>query len=802
MERPLFIPLFSMIAGLSCGLLFAWFVPEALILPLLAAAFCVALSRKRASFLVSISLLLFCAANISLRPFLLPDLQPSHIARNGSDEPVIIEGVVDSRPEATEHGFRLYLRAEKLFKNRDYQEVTGRLLLSVKEGNIGFVTGDRVRFESRIRKPRNYGIPGEFDVERFLAYRRIFATAFVKNSAEIILIGQSGEFTLQRRIDSVALQLGNFIGKNLPATEGAILRALLLGDMGAVPREMKDAYTRTGVNHILSISGFHVGIIALFIFQILLLSAKGSEFLLLHLNMRRFSLILTLPVLLFYLFLSGAAPATIRSVIMIGVYILAMLLEREVDPVDSLMLAAIIILAGSPPALFDLSFQLSFLAFWGIVVLTPIFLSPFKSVEGRTVRKLLLFFMASAAATAATIIPVAFYFHRTTLTGLVSNFLIVPLLGYGAVVIGFTALPFVYLAPFMARLLLVAAAFLVKVSDAIIIVLANIPALPIFNPSRLDLAIFYFFLVSVTFVKAGKVRLSCCIFLAILFVGSWITHGSPDNGKLSLTFFSIGQGESILINFPDGKNMLVDGGGSPGENVWDVGERLLAPALWKMGIDRLDYLVLTHPHPDHIQGLNYVAANFKIGEFWEGGAYTECEEYRKLMGVLNRRKIPVRLINAASAPIEISGTRIEPLAPFAGDVKATPVDFYEMNDESLVFRLKAGEFSVLLTGDIGSDIEDRLVAHPDLLRCTILKVPHHGSRHSSSMSFLRAASPRIAVLSAGYGNSFHLPAQETLARMQMLGIRLYRTDLDGTVQAVCDGARENAVTIRTTGHFR
>jgi len=125
-----------------------------------------------------------------------------------------------------------------------------------------------------------------------------------------------------------------------------------------------------------------------------------------------------------------------------------------------------------------------------------------------------------------------------------------------------------------------------------------------------------------------------------------------------------------------------------------------------------------------------------------------------------------------------------------------------MNDESLVFRLNAGEFSILLTGDISSDIEERLVAHPELLRCTILKVPHHGSRHSSSMSFLRAASPRIAVLSAGYGNSFHLPAQETLDKMQMLGIRLYRTDLDGTVQAVHDGPRENAVTLRTAGHFR
>jgi competence protein ComEC len=197
-----------------------------------------------------------------------------------------------------------------------------------------------------------------------------------------------------------------------------------------------------------------------------------------------------------------------------------------------------------------------------------------------------------------------------------------------------------------------------------------------------------------------------------------------------------------------------------------------------------------------------VAANFKIGEFWEGGAYPESEEYRKLMEVLNKRKITVRRINAATAPIEIGGARIEPLAPFAREHGAAPGNFYEMNDESLVFRLKAGEVSVLLTGDIGKDIEERLVAHPELLRCTIMKVPHHGSRHSSSIAFLKAASPRIAVVSAGYGNSLHLPAQETLDKMRMLGIRLYRTDLDGTVQAIFDGPRENGVTIRTAGHFR
>jgi len=636
-----------------------------------------------------------------------------------------------------------------------------------------------------------------------MSYRNVFASAFIKESAELVFIGESGEFRWQRRIDLIALQLGKFIEKNIPGTEGAILRALLLGDMGAVPRGVKDAYTRTGVNHILSISGFHVGIIAVFIFQILMQTAKTSEFLLLRFNMRRFSMVVTLPILVLYLFLSGAAPATIRSVIMVAVFILAMVIERETDPIDSLMLAALIILAGSPPALFDLSFQLSFLAFWGILVLSPLFMAPFQRVTGKTARKLLLFFMVSAAATAATILPVAYYFHRTTLTGLVSNFFIVPLLGYGSVIIGFTALPFVYLAPFIAKPLLLTAAFLVKISNAVIMLLVKIPTLPIFNPSRLELAVFFLLLLAVTFIKARKIKLICCISLTVILIGSALTHGPPDKGTLTITFFSIGQGDSMLINFPYGRKMLIDGGGNPGESSWDIGERLLAPALWKLGVDRLDYMVLTHPDADHLQGLGYVATNFKVGEFWTGRSFPESPEFQELVNVLGVRGVPVRMVNAATGPIIIGDTRIEPLSPLDSRIPPSSGDRPNRNDDSMVFRLVSGRFAALFTGDIGSDVEARLVEHPGLLRCTVLKLPHHGSRFSSSMAFLKAAAPEIAVVSASYKNSYHLPAQETLDRMQILGIRLYRTDLDGTVQAVYDGRFENAVAIRTAaGHFR
>ncbi|KAF0216843.1 MAG: competence protein [Geobacteraceae bacterium] len=796
MERPLFLPLFSIVSGLSLAGLFFRFFPAPYVFPLLAVAFCAIFLKNRYPFLISVSLLLFVWGNLSLQPFLQPHHGPDHIVNFASEEPVTVEGIIDGRPEATEQGSRLYLRVERVYRKGSSAPASGRLLLYIGEGRVELLTGDRVRFVSRIHKPRNYGLPGEFDYGRYLALRNVFATGFVKGADDVILIREGVGNRAQRRIDAVAVQMGKFIGMHVPPAEGSILRALLLGDMGYVSKATKDAYTRTGVNHILSISGFHVGIVAIFMFHLLFCVAKTSEFLLLHLNLRRFALVLTLPAVIFYLFLSGAAPATTRSVVMIAAYIAALLLEREVDPINSLMLAAMFILALSPPALFEISFQLSFLALWGILVLTPLFMTPFRAVESPILRKVILFFMASAAATAATIFPVAYYFHRASITGLISNFFVVPLMGYGAVVLGFTALLFVFPAPVIAVPLFAAAAFLVKLSNGIIMYLARIPILTFLNPTRLDLFLFYIFFVSLTFIRAKGARVLCCGSIAAALAVSGAIPHDRDAGSLKITFFSVGQGEATLITFPDGTRMLIDGGGSARVGGADVGERLLAPALWKMGVRSLDYMVLTHPHPDHLQGLTFIAANFRVGEFWEGGSFVESADYRELKRILAEKQVPVRRVDASAGPIKVGGAVIEPLAPFVHHSHKLFDEYADVNEESLVFRLVLGSFAVLFTGDAGRDTEELLLARPELLKCNILKVPHHGSRHSNSIPFLRATAPEIAVISAGYGNSFHLPAQETLDSLHRLGITVYRTDCDGTVEAVHDGRGGNA-SIRT-----
>ncbi|WP_243371269.1 DNA internalization-related competence protein ComEC/Rec2 [Geotalea sp. SG265] len=794
--RPLFIPLAAMIAGLLLAGLHALSVPPQFLLPLLLGALLAVFLPVRFPFLLIVSLLFFCWGNLSLTNLLQPQFPPNHITLFASEQPVTVEGVVDGRPEATDKGWRISIQAERLYRTGQSVTVSGKILLFAGGGRPEVATGDRVRFVSRLHRPRNYGLPGEFDYVRHLALKGIYATAFVLDGDDLVLVLAKVGHPLQRFIDDAAAGMGSFIGTAVPSEEGAILRALLLGERGFVPPSLEAAYAATGVNHILSISGFHVGIIALFIFHLLLGICRNSQFLALNFNLRKSLLIVTLPLIVFYLLLSGTAPATARSVIMITAWALALMVEREVEPVNSLLLAATLILAVAPGALFDVSFQLSFVALWGIIVLTPIFMGPFSRFNGRgIVHMLLLFTAASLAAICATLFPVAFYFHRVSFTGLIGNLVIVPLMGYGAVVLGFTALAFIPVFPFFAKLLLVAAAFLVNISNHFVLLLSNIPALPLLNPDRLDLTMFYFLLAVLTFASSRQIKIACSVAAAVAVAGNSLLFKMPDKGLLQITFFSLGQGESSLVRFPDGKTLLVDGGGSFREGGMDVGERLLAPALWSMGITAIDYMVMTHPHPDHIQGLLYIADNFKVGEFWEGrSAGDDSDYYRTLKAIIGRRRVPIHHFGATDH-LEIGGARLEFLWPDISEHANS-----SLNDRSLVFRLVFARGSILFTGDIGKEVEKQLAGSSGS-KSIVLKVPHHGSRYSSSPEFLQAVSPEIAVIAAGYGNSFHLPADETLARLKRQHVAIYRTDWDGTIQLVYDQDRGTFVPRRQNWHF-
>ena len=789
LERPLLIPLASLIAGLCTADFLGDTPPAWSLAALLLTTVLASLLGGRTPFFLSLSLLFFVWGGLSLAPFLRP---ATGIAACATERPVLFEGVVDQRPEdLAAGGMRLVLRELRVEREGGVAFASGKLLVRAKEGRAQLATGDRILLSSKIRLPRLLGLPGEGDYPRQLAYQGIFATAFVKESADLVLVRSGSGW--RHSMDLLAGTLGRFIMQGAPGTEGGVLKALLIGDTGDVPVELNEAYARSGVNHILSISGFHVGIIFICVFQLLFLAARCCEPLALRLNLRRALLLAALPVVVFYLFLSGAQAATLRSVLMIAVVVLALYAKRELDPVNCILLAACAILFTAPETLFNLSFQLSFLAIWGLVVLGPELSAPFGRVRG-VPGWFLLLLAASAAAILATLVPVAYYFHRVSFIGLLANLLVVPLMGYGAVVAGFASLPLSFLAPEPSRFLLRFAAYLVRLSDSVILYFARAPVWTGYCPSRWDLLLAILCLSALSFLRPRRTGVTVALLLLALLALRAVPTGGAGGGVLRLTFLSVGQGDATLVQLPDGKQMLVDGGGNFGDDEMRVGKRLLAPALHALGVERIDYLVLSHEHPDHLQGVLWVAANLEVGEFWESGVVSDLHSYQELKWVLAARGVPVRAL-AGQPGFTAGGAQVEPLWPLTRE----PVSG-DANDSSLVFRLRYGRGAVLFTGDLGGEPEQELVACGVPLDCTLLKVGHHGSRFSSSESFLAAAAPKTAVISAGYRNSFRLPAPSTVAALQRRGIRVYRTDLDGSVQAEC--GPDGALTISTPwGHF-
>ena len=791
-QRPLLIPFLALAAGLTVADVSSFLLP----LPVAAAALCcLALSvciRNRLPLDLLTFLFFFAWGLYALTPWKSPQLPAGEISHYAGPTAAIVEGIVVSRPSATPTGSSFVMGVERVFKEHSVAASCGNLLIHVPAGDVALTRGDRVRLETRVIVPQKLGLPGEFDYPRYLSYQGISAIGRVASAGEIVLMRGAAEDSLPRRIDLVAKRLGDFIRATIPDGDvSSVLTALLLGDMKHIPKSLNQAYTDAGVNHILSISGFHVGIIACFIAMAALFCATRSEFLALRFNLRRSVLLLAVPVMILYLVLTGTAPATARSVVMLAAFVLALYIERESDPVNALLISAFLLVALNPPSLFEISFQLSFLALWGIVIMVPAVAERIKGVEKPWQRNLILFTAASCAASLATAVPVLFYFNQASLNGILANFAIGPLLGYGAVLIGFCALPFVFIYAPLASSLLWLAGKLTAIANALVVVLAKLPLLHYHGINRLDLLVLVAAMSTLTFIHNRRLKIALCALLPLAAVSAHVAAPSPDDGRLHITMLSVGQGEALLLRLPDGTTLLVDGGGYLHDNGTDFGERTLAPALFKLGVKRIDRMVLTHSHPDHVGGLPYVARTFPVGEFWEAAPGGRGEQYEQLCSILAAKKVPRRLLSAGDVLRPGGSVALEvlwPLPPGAGAARST--DEAALNDESLVFRLGNGRFAMLFTADAGAIVEERLLADGADVSAAVLKVGHHRSRYATSRAFLERVAPRAALISAG-SNNFGLPSAATLGLLRRHRLTTYRTDQDGTIEVVSDGSTWN-----------
>jgi competence protein ComEC len=250
-----------------------------------------------------------------------------------------------------------------------------------------------------------------------------------------------------------------------------------------------------------------------------------------------------------------------------------------------------------------------------------------------------------------------------------------------------------------------------------------------------------------------------------------------------VTYLDVGQGNSALIQFPGKERMLIDGGGFPRDH-FDVGKMVVAPSLWHSKLGRIDYLVLTHPQADHMNGLRFIASHFKPKEFWYNGESVENRSFKELMKILDVKKTKKLLPVDLKGGREISGVKVELLHPLSeGDIRKLMIRPLKLNNNSMVIRLSYQGKSFLFPGDLERLGEETIVSNAgSLLRSEVMLAPHHGSRTSCSKAFLRMVRPRICIVSSGGNNYFGFPHPETLKRLKEIGSQIIRIDQKGAVE--------------------
>jgi competence protein ComEC len=743
----------------------------------------------------------FLLGIFSIQLYLPSQHPPSHISHFTGLEGISLEGIIDRPPERSRGRTQLLIRSQKIVLSSRTIPVEGLLLIFLKEEDPSLRVGDRLRFLCRLYPPRGFRNPGGFSYERHLAFDRIYTIGFSSGERGWVKLGEGFKNPMILRLESWRDRIRDFLNREASPPSSSIFKALVLGEQGDIPEEIKEHFILTGTAHLLAISGDQFGIVAILSFSLLIWILKRSEFLLLSISVKKWAAGLTIPCIVLYAFIAGGGISVIRAAIMVITFLFSILLNRERNMLHTLALAAFLILIFSPPSLFDVSFQLSFLAVLSILYLVPRTLQEFKREEISLLLKtswkknmlkyLTLSLLVTGVAILGTAPFVALHFNRFAPIGFITNLFIIPWVGFLIVPLSLAASIFSFFFVPFATFLINVNGFITLILVRVLGFLASLPFASLFvsTPTVFEILLFYSLLFLVVHLRKGRKTRYLFAGLCIVFACDLTYWSLKDSFQkdLRLTFIDVGHGDSILIEFPKGKKMLIDGGGLY-EDRFDTGKNVIAPFLWEKKIRRIDTLVLTHPDPDHLKGLNFIASQFSIGQFWDNGCQTQSEPHLQLKETLRAKKIKAQSLNEETPSQIINGVELSVLNPPAWNSTQGQIENrLNLNNSSLVMRLQFKNVSMLLTGDIEKEAEGRISRKDCPLRSDILKIPHHGSSSSSSLPFLNRVKPTYAVLSVGERNIARLPHPDVLKRYLQLGSRILRTDKQGAITVVTDG---------------
>ncbi len=757
---------------------------------------------------VMLGSLFFCLGFICQQTQIYHTLPGNHISYYLDHGKYEITGRVAGLTKKYPHRHKTVLECFQL-KSKDGRiiPVTGKINLTIY-GDSQFLPRfhDIVVYYSKIKCIRNFQNPGAFDYQNYLKLKGIYGTSYTTAKKIKLLDPVPGKpfFGLcVQAIESFRNAFSNYVlGLTGHSDSGKIIISLVTGKKELISAEIRDVFSKAGISHLLAISGLHLSIIALICFGCMVQAGgrlpyifpKGQSFLMTGLitgNFRKIACILTIFPLFFYTAFSGFSPSAQRAFIMATVFLFSFIREKEMDTLSSLSLAGIIILILDSNALFSISFQLSFLAVYfiisGWVILRTkniIFKNTFRSKIMTTGWVTMLAGIGTAPLT-------AHYFHLVSAVQLLTNFIAIPVIGFIVLPLGFAGLFLFSFFPFMSGWMIQLCDFFVNllISLCRCLIQFEITWARIADFSMAETLAAYFVLISLGLWLRNKTKIGSSLLIVSLLLFATIVSSprlfNPLLPELRITTLDVGQGASTLIQFRDQKTIdqktiLVDGGGYSNRAVFDTGRFIVAPFLWKQGIKKLDFVILTHPEADHLNGLIYILENFKVGALIKNHDAAPITGYEKMMDTCTKKKIPVFI------------PEVYPYTIIAGKLKLTfcgPASQHEsINNNSLVFKLSFHAFSMLFPGDIQKEREIILAdVYGDLLKSMVLVSPHHGSATSNCNIFLDKVDPESVIIPCGRQNRYGFPKKQILSRYRKRKINVFRTDKDGAVFTVSDG---------------
>ena len=712
------------------------------------------------------------------------------------EENLEVTAIVLSQKEEKDYNYTYKI---KLLKGKNKNKCLYLKIDKKQEVNLEY--GDKIFITGEFQEPQGMRNEGGFNYKEYLKSLNIYGSVKAKN-IKVIEQNKGNIFMnfTYKISDEIKENIEEFMGEKY----SGLLIGLLLGDSSKIDENMEENFKITSLTHILAVSGAQVSYIIVAMYSLLKRKIGIQK-----------TRVVIIASLIFYTALTGFSPSIVRAGIMGIILMISGLVFRKNDIINSIAISLFFMLVYNPFLLENVGLQLSYLGTIGIIGFNKTIILILKNIQIRNRkwkykinRKLILLIskikeiLAVTMSASLAVVPVMIYHFNLfgtyfLITNLLASIIIGPitLLGTLLVIISFISINIAkilsYILKFLIDILLFISSFsklpiskiyipTPKISFIIIIYLSLIISLFIYkvfherNPNTTILRVRnllalvkYKFKQNRDDVIKKIIIISIIISLCMIFIPR----------DLQINFVDVGQGDSTFIITPKNKTILIDGGGS-NTGSFDVGENTLLPYILDKGYNKIDLMIISHFDSDHVGGLLTILEEIKVEKVLIAKQEEQSENYKRFLNIVKEKNIPV-IIGKEGEKINIEkDLYLDILFPESEQIEENMI-----NNNSLVFNMHYNNFSMLFTGDIEEIAEKRIIeiTNKSRLKADIIKIPHHGSKTSSTRELLERVLPKIALIGVGKDNLFGHPSSETIDKLNELKIKTYRTDINGEI---------------------